>query len=587
MNRMRNSTIRRPFFALYERGATLLPWIWLGIFLVLFLLFINSKYPYIGHDYPKFCDKLLIGNWHLHLNGLAPLQYTAYFCGGGFNYGDPEDIFYSLLQGLSYFLNFWTSYNITIVFHLIIGYIAWLWVGKDVLLFRHNWAHLFSLIVVSNGFYLAHIIVGHVTFVTFPLMGLLTWFTLRRNNDTVRSLLIHTVLFALTSAWIFHAGGYVVLMFWILGMLFAVPAEILWHGPNSARSRTLILRSLCFAAAALLICASKLAAIYSVMRFYPRKVDVWTFGETSALKIVNLFWRLPQSSAAVAGLPGEIHERSMLISPITILGTLLLPLAALYCSDMQTRKPWNTWKMLRTLDFLIFSLLYLWFMWQLIWDRSELMPILHSLPILSSWRANIRFLYILLLYLSAASIWCLSVVARRWCPRWESKIAFLFSITTVLCFYYGNTAMVASGFDLGRTYNDCKIVEEKFDRGKSLLPISSISDRWQQYNEGATGQQCPNALYWAQNWPHSSVISPGSVLDQKENTFNLMNPACDAYPEENGCKPNERIAVTDRQNFENFRRGLPVTWKVSSLQTFSDWTSLATLIASLAMLTVL
>ncbi len=535
-----------------------------------------------------FCDKLLIGNWHLHLNGPTPLRYSPYLCGGAPLYGDPEDIFFSLLQALAYLMDFWIAYNITIVFHLIIGYIAWMFVGRDVLHLKRSWAHLFALIIISNGFYLSHIILGHATFLTFPLIGILAWCLLDRRTDTVRTLLTRTALFALTCGWILYAGGYFVLMSFFVGMLYAIPAEILWNGLHSARSRTLVIRSMGFIVASLLIGASKLMAIYSVMRFYPRKVDVWmTGGSIVSFPILSVFWRIPQSSIATMVIPGGFHEKSMLVSPVTFLGTLLAPLVLIKVGINKTSQKWQIWKVARLFAFSVFTILYLWLMQQMILGKGEVMPFLHELPILSSWRVNLRFLYVLLLFLSAASIWVLSIVLPFCFRRWEGVIVALLSLITLASFYVGYANAIASIFELSRSYNDCKSIEQKFDRGRALLPVSKVSPKWQQYIDGATGMRCPIALYWIQNFPHSTVLSTGNVFQTKENTFNLINPACDAYPEANGCTPGSRIAVNDLQNFENFRNGLPVTWNISPQQHFSDWASFVMLIASLAIFAVL
>ena len=40
----------------------------------------------------------------------------------------------------------------------------------------------------------------------------------------------------------------------------------------------------------------------------------------------------------------------------------------------------------------------------------------------------------------------------------------------------------------------------------------------------------------------------------------------------------------DQENFENFSKGLPVTWKLSTLQHFADYTSLLTFLLLLVIL---
>jgi len=73
-------------------------------------------------------------------------------------------------------------------------------------------------------------------------------------------------------------------------------------------------------------------------------------------------------------------------------------------------------------------------------------------------------------------------------------------------------------------------------------------------------------------------LKVGETKQQIFGTFNLMNPVCYQYPEENNCTPGDRIRIDDQENFESFTHGRPVTWKLSRLQQIADYTSLFTFI---------
>ena len=66
--------------------------------------------------------------------------------------------------------------------------------------------------------------------------------------------------------------------------------------------------------------------------------------------------------------------------------------------------------------------------------------------------------------------------------------------------------------------------------------------------------------------------------------FNLINPSCYQYPEENGCKPGDLIKADDQENFDHFKQGLAVSWKLSEAQRIADQISLITFIFILGMI---
>lgn len=550
----------------------LLPWATLEFFIISFLILLNGTGNAVGGDFMMFCDKLLIGNWHLHENGFQALRYTPYFCGGTPVYNDPEDIFFSLLQLLSYVMDFWYAFNISTAFHLFVGYIGWHAVGTDVMGIGKRWSHLLALVVVSNGFYFAHIAAGHVTFQFFPLLGCLTWLLLDRRKDSGFSLPMRAACMALLAAWILYGGGYIVMLFWTILMCLAVPLEILANGLKDARSKTIYFRCLACGSLVLIACMSKLVAVASIMRHVPRTIDYWTLNPFGIQQIVDGLWKIPVASNGTFLSSYVMHERVFFTSPATLVGLLLAlstGLAMLIRNSEKTKR-----RITHPLALGVFLACYVAFLWSITSGRGVLFENLRDwLPFLQSLRVGARFLYIVGICASMGGIWGMDRFFRRHAPRAERFAAPILSLLTVLLFIVSVEPFVAGKYAATRDYTECKSVQRAFNGGKSLLPVAHAKSEWHDYARGATGTACPNALYLASN-PHPNALDIGPIENVSGNTYNLLNPACDAYPKENSCDPGDKIDIWDKENFDRFRRGRTTTWELGWKQELADQLSI-------------
>ena len=130
-----------------------IPWhiVILGIFLFFFFWGLNAQYPVLGHDYFYFFPRMLEGKWHFLRQGLLPLRFAPHLCGGFPQYGNPQDLFYSLPQFLSFFLDLWTAAQLSIFIGMVLGYVGWVFFGKDVLRLTSPWSHVLALVCTANG----------------------------------------------------------------------------------------------------------------------------------------------------------------------------------------------------------------------------------------------------------------------------------------------------------------------------------------------------------------------------------------------------------------------------------------------------
>ena len=549
------------------------------VFLGLFVWSLNARFPMIGHDYFYFFPRLLAGKWHFVHQGIFPFRFTPHFCGGIPQYGNPQDMYYSLPQLFSFFFDLWHAVQLSFVVAIIIGYWGWFRFGKDIVRLPSPWAHTLALIILANGWYTLHMIVGHVVFHTLPLSGLLLWLLLERKSDTRKSLTAAAALFALVSAYILYSGGYFVLFLTGLGFLLFLPYELALSGENlRSRLRVLLPRILACGIGALLIYASKLVAVGSFMRFFPRHVPFKELPtDVSTLWFIfKAFFKIPQTEMVFDVQNVGVHDYSNFTSPVVLLG-LFLGAILLWKSRASLQRAWK-----RPLFLFLYSIFLLFFFMQMTQGYGFIMTILKDLPIFASLQVVTRFLIIPATFLSIIGVYSIN--------RFLSPLfAHTASIVTLLAFFVAYATLFSTNW-IGGTM--------PFDQVKPFIaknrdfvhrPVTEVTD-WEaivdfkHLFEGSTNIRCHEPLFGLHNEFQVENLHAGPIQEESEGFFNLSNPACFQYPEENQCVPGERIRIEDRENLFRFASGEEVTWKLSVLQHVSDYLSLAMLIGCILVL---
>lgn len=554
-----------------------IPLVVVAVFLGVFLWGLNQAYPLVGHDFSYFFPRLLAGKWHFLAQGFSPFRYAAHLCGGFPVYGNPHDVFYSLTQLLSLFADLWTAVQLSIVVALIAGYIGWFRFGRDILRLSPQWSHALSLIIIANGYYFMHMIVGHLSYHTLPLAGWFLWFLFDHRKETLSLLIIRSAAVALLGAYVLFAAGYFVLLLTGLTALLLLPIDLL-NGTEPVRSRLLQLgkRLGTQGIAFLLLCSGKLVAIVSLMRFFPRSTVFDTFAEgTSGLFfIIKSFFVLPQGTYLFSDGIDKwgIHEYSMFLSPLVLIGCVFA--LRQWGLARKTMKPVRFWLMA------LYALLLIVFFAELSTGHGILVDWLGHMPIFSSLRVTVRFLYVPALLLSMAAVVGLS----RLSIRRPSLIVPVTGAVTILSFLVAYVPLLnEASLLLTLPYDQVqKQIQESSYLNQSvntvrLLPEAMPSDL-QAVLSASTSPGCYEPLL--KDSTLRKPLTEGLTATVTHGFYNITNPACLQYPDENNCAPGDLIAETDSDNFQRFTNGLPVTWQTSTLQRIADAVSVLTLIAA-------
>lgn len=531
----------------------------------------EARFPQVGGDFLPFFRQLLEGRWHFAHYGLAPLRYAVHLCGGLPLYGHPNDLYYSVPQLLVLIMDPWRAMELSAVIFLSTGYVGWMFFGRDVLRLSVPWSHALALILISSGFYFMHIHGGHINFFAYPLLGWLCWLPLS-NEPKWMNTAARAALFGLLAAAILHTGGYYVLIFF--GILFAagLPLLLLYRDHADVPViRTIVSRAIFSAAAAVCLSASKLVAVYSLMRVIPRTVDLSVLRVSPALFMLRSLWGFPQDRALFAGAPWSPHENSMFTSPVVLFGAVIAIFWLVFSNGKDFRR--------RIISLACCALLLLIFQ-SLVAGSGIAALALHRLPVFSSIRASVRYLNILSAILSVIGVCVLARAARRWRPCADAYAAMAAIVITLAVFPIAYRNLIPQ-INLQLDYREFRT---KLDRLEAEEFTNRSVDRAVVGDTdflGTTGIVCTeDALFTWMHQPVRKKMTPGPVRDVSGGNFNMMKPACYAYGPANNCSPGDQIPAADRKNLEGFLTGGPVAWKTSALQRIADVLSIVSLIAA-------
>lgn len=549
--------------------------LFLIIFIFLFELSLHARLPMIGHDNPIWFDQLIIGKWHFAHQGIFPFRFSPHVCGGAPVYGDPETVYYSLAQALSLFIQPWFAMQISVITALIAGFYGWKKFGGKVLNLKSNWSLLLAMVMVANGFIFIHLAAGHFQMHTMPLIGVFLLLLFDRDHDSITKLLFRACAFALLALVTLNTAGYNVLLFTAIITAFFLPFDLLLSSDLKSRAQQLFKRIILAGILTLLVCFSRLVAVLSFMKYFPREEGYSKMWESTNVFsfMIKSFWSLFPTRDTIPGFGWDIHEKFMFLSPIVWIG-LLLSLFLVF-----KMKDWIFQNIKKSLILFIYSLFTVLFLTQLVQGHGFLVDQFLQLPVIRSLRVASRFLFIFSIFISILSVISLSVFSSRLKDRWQKMIPLIAIILTIFPIGTGWYAVRHRLF-LNENYtlriqqiNSLQLIHYQD------LPVTEIKDGNTDFVR--SGNKCHIELL-RKSYP--LPLQVGAAKQDLNGTFNLMNPACYQYPEENNCLPGDRIKLDDEENFENFTHGRPTTWKLSLLQQVADYTSLATMVALLGTL---
>ena len=554
-----------------------------------FIIWYSSRtYPMIGHDYRLFMPYMIDSYLHQKINGLTIQWYTPSFAGGRPVFPFPEDLQFSLPQFLIWLVNPWIANLASIIIYLTIGFIATYYFLKQLLGLHSLASVLGAVFFISNGFYFNHMAVGHVTFQAFPLFAVvMVIITHPRLPSWLGGLFLSFICAILV-----YSGIHNVFFFTFTGILI-LPILYLIK-PSLLNSKRLFAIALWGGILTILLCGSKILAVYSLMRSFPRiaqdsyKTNLLTgvvgmvhqlLGTMTMAPIYRLLGDPARFISALVegtGTPYRIWELDASLSP-----ALLMLLGggafAFLLRKPNIRAP-IVKKRLIAEGCLILAI---WLVIEFTLAKGIIYPHIRDLPILKSFRVNCRFISAFIFPLSVVG----AVIFNNWTKNWKSNkrlwSVFLIlngiALVSLWFYHYIPTEYQVLNFD----FRSILSTYEKIRYEGETFPVENVvpdADPWDVFQERATNLIDPYNTFIKGITIYRETLHAGSVFDVDNGYFNIIDPTGYVFPEVNNSTLFERISVTDRDKFLDFINRRQPQWNQPVAQKVFNWISLITLI---------
>ena len=558
----------------------------------LLLLIVARDYPMVGHDHRYYVPRLLDTELHVRSNGYFATQwYTPTFGGGLPAFPNPQHLQHSLPQLLTRVVNPWWAILTTTAVASFVGFFACRRFLASRIGTTATVSTLGAVLFVANGFYVEHLIVGHVGYQLYPLLAVMLCALTDLRQPSVRS---GAVLALVLAAMLFHAGTYLLILTALSSVLVVLllavirPATVDWRRVIGAATTALVLT--------MLISVAKLHAVFAFIRQFPREIaDVYNASVLQglaglALQLTGAMTVAPLMSVAgldPARLEGALSKLTGASVQVGIweLDTSLSPVVWIVLAIAVARGVTRGrvgWAQLDRNQKTAFILLLVatWVMVEATLARGLVYPLLKELPILRSLHVNHRVASVFLVPIIIITVTIVDRGQRSARATQAPAILLCVALASPLAYFLFPPRVHQRSFDVSTSV----AVHERIRQGE-LFEVSRILDvsDADALAAGASSYRPYEPLFGYDLGAFTPRFVPGDIRQIEDGDFNMTNPVSLVFPRENGLMPFERIAAADREALEVFARRGTTPWAPPALQSVLTWVSLSGLAVTLVL----
>jgi hypothetical protein len=558
---------------------------------------VNRLFPIVGWDHKYFFTRLIDTHLHYRVNGLSLQWWTPSFGGGLPAYPHPLNAQFSLPQFLALVINPWTAVLLSYFIYTLAGYLAAYGFLRRPLQLSWVASTLGAALFSANGFYLEHLANGHLNFQAFPLLPVFLAILL----STTLPIPVAGALIGLTAAVIVYSASIYPAAFMLLALLICLPLAYLVRPEAFVWQRMAKIVAL-GGLLALAVTLSKLYAVNSFMRFFPRDMpDHYSVPLLLApwglfLQLLGVMGLAPLFTLtgtrmtvirsllqAYTGSAAGLWELDLALSPVIwiLLGgglaALLWKFATQRLAVLPRRK--GFWVALGLFILAVEIALEFTF------ARGLFYPVLRQLPFLRALHVNPRFGSAFLLPLALLGAWIFS----RWSAAWSQNrlLAVFLPLNLLVLASLGAYELIPLDALQQRTYDISGLIEiyDRINAGETF-PIENVGDVTDQrvFDQQTSNLKPYEVLFGYDLRTFTPQLVPGPAREIRNGAFNLTNPAALVYPEANQAIPWSRIPASQRAQLEDFLAHRQPDWPISTEQKAANWVSLAALIAIFGLL---
>ena len=565
------------------------PLLYLLVISTITIFMVSRDIPRVGHDYGYHIPRMLDAYLHQEINGFEIQWFTPSFGGGLPSYPNPQDIQYSLPQLLMFILNPWVSLMLSLFIYSSIGFISFYFLLKNECRLSKNASLLGAIFILANGFYVEHAIVGHVGFQQFPLLGVIFYLMFSKKIKPIPS----GIFLGATIALIVHHSGFSVIVIFLLSLLIMIPLMSLLV-PQVVHGRRWILACLTGTLVAFLLSASKLSAVYSFMRFFPRQVsDV--YGKTYFQGILGIVLQMAGCMVLIpyylltgkelseisvlfhraTGANYGIWETDISISPAIFL-LLFLGIISVFRSLPKMKGIKSSQGKIVPLAILLFGI---WLAADFTLSQGWLYQFINSLPIIRSLHVNVRFASAFIFPLSFLGAYIFDTYSRI--DRRITRRAFIlinfFALSFLPFYLFLPPQEHHRSFNLNSsmwTYAQIK-QGERFP----IQEIVNVVDSNVFKKNASNFQKLREPLFGYGLEYFNPRLQIGPVFEVNNGCYNMTNPVSYVFPEDNNLQQFDCFLVDQKENLELFINRKQPVFNLPARQKIADIFNLIALAA--------
>jgi hypothetical protein len=564
--------------------------------------FIPNKNEQMGHDYSFYLPALLDGYFWYKTNGIWGIPwFTPSFCGGSLNSLNINNGYYTIPQFLTFLTDPLSAVRLTLFLFAGLGLFGFYLLLRNAFSASRHTALLGGGLFLFNGFYAHRMLIGHIFIHSFMLLPLITFFMLRplpAGANARRT----SIIFDIT------IGGFLFAYMVVSGISsFMIPSIIsiviigLIHGLIFGNHLNFWLRLIGSGLAGVFLCASKLTAIFSLIKTFPRSAYKLPGAEsflTAAWLLLKSLFVSPAFDPARTNMLTNVQwllERHEWEYSVTIIPLLIMLFAG--------------WKIFRRMQLKDLVLKLNWKQYFQIGAIAALLVLpvavntyasgwntfLKQLPLLKNSSSLIRWFIIYIPIVVLAATLILEKIALS--SNYKLGIIVI-SMATVIALnalterdFYHSQNYDPQG--IIKTYNlvkeglwkpEIKNIGVYLNKnGQTIMPLF----RNDMLIHGASQLLCYEPLfgYRLEDFP-IKTLHPGPAMAENKGVLNIKNPSCYVWPEANDCEPGDHFTVEQKESAKAFLNYRPFPFKMPILQRLANWVNGLSLIAALFFLTL-
>jgi len=540
---------------------------------------------------------LLDASLFLRHNGLNIQWYTPSFGAGVPAFPNPNNSEFSLYTLLSIFFEPWIAIMLSAVIFIAVGFFSSYYLFQRVFNLNRKTSLLGAIFFSANGFMMMRLSIGHIGYFFFPVLPLLLIALL---DDSI-PILIASLLIACVLALAIHGAGYAVLVMFFMSVILILPLTYLYNS-KIIRWPRLIVSVILGGLAGLLMSASKLSAIFSFMRFFPRLISdivpsnplqglfsviIQLLGTMSLLPLTLIAGKSPLilqnivtniGGLSIDGYSYGYWEFDMSLSPIifcilTIALTKAIHSPRKYLGRLRIDYKWLA------LIALIFSITLCL---ELILAQGFLFEAARHLPMFGSLHVNQRFTAALIFPICLIATLCINKLLPQLSTKKGVWVLIALNLMTILPL---GTYLLFIPDPIDRSY-DITLSRSVFSeiRAGNILEITDVglsTDNTQALATHTSNLRLYDPIFGYSLENFHPEAKPGSVWDISGGYYNMTDPTGYVFPEINASRPFARIPISPsgKDQLDAFVNHQIPDWKIPISQQILDWVSLISSIA--------